>query len=223
MHKLTIMKNLLIIGARGYGRGVCDIARSMPGYGKDFSIKGFLDDKSDALDGYNGYPPIIDSVEHYDIQDGDVFACALGDVKYKKKYIQIILSKGGEFYNIIHSSASVGQNTKIGKGVIIGYGTQIDCDVTIGDFCNIQTNAVIGHDSRIGDWCMIDCFAFTGGFAKIGEGVTLHTHSTIIPKLEVGDYAVINAGSLCIRKVKPYSVMLGNPAKELLVPKSNKL
>lgn len=214
----AFMKNLLIIGARGYGRGVCDIARSMPGYGSEFIIKGFLDDKKDALDGYSDYPPIIDSVEHYEIQDDDVFTCALGDVRYKKKYVQIILNKGGEFYNVIHSSASIGHNTVIGKGVIIGYGTQIDCDVTIGDFCNIQTNAVIGHDCHVGDWCMIDCFAFTGGFAKIGEGVTLHTHSTIIPRLEVGDYAIVNAGSLCIRKVKPNSVMLGNPAKELIIP-----
>ena len=38
------MKHLLIIGARGYGRGVYDIARSMKTYQKEFDIKGFLDD-----------------------------------------------------------------------------------------------------------------------------------------------------------------------------------
>lgn len=213
------MKHLLIIGARGYGRGACDIAKSMSSYGKEFDIKGFLDDKIDALATYDNYPPIIDSVENYKVQPDDVFACALGDVKYKKKYIQMILEKGGTFFSLIHSSASIGNNTKIGEGVIIGYGTQIDCDVTIGDFCNVQTNAVIGHDSVLGDWCMIDCFAFTGGFAKIGEGVTMHTRATVIPKLEVGDYATINACSLCIRNVKPGSIMLGNPAKELIIPR----
>lgn len=212
------MKHLIIIGARGYGRGACDIAKSMESYGSEFVLKGFLDDKTDALDEYEGYPKILDSVEHYEIQPDDVFACALGDVKYKKKYVDIILQKGGVFFNLIHSSASIGRNTIIGQGAIIGYGTQIDCDVTIGNFCNIQTNAVIGHDSIVSDWCMIDCFAFTGGFAKLGEGVTLHTRATIIPKLEVGDYATVNACSLCIRKVKPRSVMLGNPAKELLIP-----
>ena len=212
------MKNLIIIGARGYGRGVFDIASSMNGYGDSFTIKGFLDDNFEALNEYPNYPPILSSVEDYIIEPDDVFVCALGDVKYKQKYVNLILQKGGDFFTVIHPSAFIGNNTKIGKGCIIGYNAQIDCDVTIGDFVNIQTNAVVGHDSVIGDWSMIDCFAFTGGFVKIGEGVTLHTRATIVPKLQVGDYAVINACTLCIRKVKPNSVMLGNPAKELLIP-----
>lgn len=216
------MKNLIIIGARGYGRGTYDIALSMTEYGSEFVVKGYLDDKEDALNNFSGYPPILSSVEDYQIEKDDVFICALGDVKYKKKYINIILAKGGEFFTLVHSAASIGKNVKIGKGCIIGAGSFIDCDAVIGDFVNIQMNAVIGHDSIIGDWSMIDCFAFTGGFARIGEGVTLHTRATIIPKLEVGDYAVVNACSLCIRKVKPNSVMLGNPAKELLIPQVNK-
>ena len=212
------MKNLIIIGARGYGRGVFDIASSMSGYGDSFSIKGFLDDNFEVLNEYPNYPPILSSVEDYIIEPNDVFVCALGDVKYKQKYVNLILQKGGDFFTVIHPSAFIGNNTKIGKGCVIGYNAQIDCDVTIGDFVNIQTNAVVGHDSVIGDWAMLDCFVFTGGFVKIGEGVTLHTRATIVPKLQVGDYAVINACTLCIRKVKPNSVMLGNPAKELLIP-----
>lgn len=213
------MKQLIIIGARAYGRGACDIAKSMSTYGNTFKLKGFLDDNNNALDGYDGYPPIIDSVENYIIQPNDVFACALGDVRYKKKYIQLILDKGGHFFNLIHSKTSIGNNVKFGEGVIVGYGTQIDCDVTIGNYCNIQTNAVIGHDTKVGDWSMIDCFAFTGGFVKLGEGVTLHTRATIIPQICVGDYATVNACSCCIRNVKTGSVMMGNPAKELLIPK----
>lgn len=214
------MKNLIIIGARGYGRAAYDIARSMSTYGVEFTIKGYLDDNANALEGYMNYPPILSSVENYDIQPDDVFACALGDVRFKEKYIRMILDKGGTFFNIIHPTVSIGNNTKIGEGVIIAFGTQIDSDVTIGNFCNIQANAIIGHDTIIGNWCMIDCFAFTGGFVRIGSRVTLHTRATIIPKLEVGDNAIINACSLCIRKVKPGSVMLGNPAKELIVPQN---
>ena len=98
-----IMKNLIIIGARGYGREIFHFAKESIGYGTDFIIKGFLDDNSDALDGYDGYPPILDSVEDYGIEEDDVFTCALGDVNYKRKYVNLILSKGGEFINIIQS------------------------------------------------------------------------------------------------------------------------
>ena len=113
------MKHLLIIGARGYGRGVYDIARSMPTFGKEFDIRGYLDDKTDALEGYEGYPPIISSVEGYEIQEDDVFIVALGSVKWKKYYAQIIIEKGGEFMNIIHPSVFIGSNFKIGVGCII--------------------------------------------------------------------------------------------------------
>ena len=72
------MKHLLIIGARGFGREVYDLAMNCIEAGADFDIKGFLDDKVDALNGLGGYPPIISSVEDYEIQPGDVFICGLG-------------------------------------------------------------------------------------------------------------------------------------------------
>ena len=216
------MKQLLIIGARGYGRGTYDIARSMETYGKEFVVKGYLDDKKDALTGYENYPPIISSVEDYQIEKNDVFVCALGDVKYKEKYVNLILSKGGEFFTLIHSSASIGNNAKIGKGCIVGYNTQIDCDAVVGDFVNVQTNVVIGHDSFIGDWSIMDCFSFTGGFAKIGNRCTLHTGAIIIPKLIIGDNCTINAGSMVIRNVREGATVMGNPARELLFPKIDK-
>ena len=62
------MKNLLIIGARGFGREVFDISTQTKEYNNDWIIKGFLDDKVDALEGFNNYPSIISSVEDYEVQ-----------------------------------------------------------------------------------------------------------------------------------------------------------
>ena len=213
------MKHLIIIGARGYGRGTYDTALSMKGYGVEFDIKGFLDDKTDALDKYYGYPPIIDSVENYQIQPDDVFTCALGDVKYKKKYAQMILDKGGEFINIIHGTAYIANNVKMGIGCMVGTFSKIDCDVVIGDFVNIQAQCTIGHDTKIGSWSILDCYSFMGGFSSVGENVTMHTRSTLVPQKHIGNNSVINAGSVIIRNVPENSLMMGNPAKPMLVPK----
>lgn len=212
------MKHLLIIGARGYGRGLYDIASAMKSFGTEFDIKGFLDDKSDVLKDYPNYPPIVDSVENYQIQPDDVFACALGNIEYKKLYVGKILQKGGRFMTVIHPSAHIGNNCHLGKGCIIGYNAQIDCDTHFGDFVNVQTNVVVGHDSKIGNWCMLDCFAFTGGFVTIEDEVTMHTRSTVVPGLTVGRGSTLNAGSVIIRNVKENSVMMGNPAKPLFFP-----
>lgn len=212
------MKHLIIIGARGYGRGTFDTAQTMKGYGVDFDIKGFLDDKKDALDGYEGYPQILDSVENYQIQKDDIFICALGDVKYKKKYAKIILDKGGEFMNVIHGSAIIGKNVKMGVGCMVGTFSKIDCDAEIGDFVSIQDHCDIGHDTKVASWSILDCYSFLGGFSSIGESVTMHTRSTLIPKKHIGDNSVINAGSVVIRNVPDDSLMMGNPAKQLIVP-----
>ena len=215
------MKHLIIIGARGYGRGVYDIAQSMPTYQKEFDIKGFLDSKTDALDEYNNYPPILGAVETYEIQPDDVFTCALGDVKWKKYYASIILNKGGEFMNIIHSSVHFGSNVKLGIGCIIGQSVVIDSDAKLSNFVSIQAQAVIGHDVKIGDWTMIDCFSFCGGFVNVSESSTIHTGAIIVPHMIVEKFSTVNAGSLVTRKVKENTVVMGSPAREMILPKIN--
>lgn len=210
------MKNLIIIGARGYGREICHFAKESEGYGTDFVIKGFLDDKSDALDGYCGYPPIIDSVENYTIELDDVFICALGDVIYKKKYVDIILFKGGEFINIIHKSARIYPNTKIGVGCIFCQNVNISCDVQIGDFVTIQPYSIIGHDASIGNFCHLNCYSFMGGFSSIGDFVTMNTGAILHPQKHVANKVIIGGGAFVIRNIKKEGItVIGNPAIEL--------
>ena len=209
------MKHLLIIGARGFGREVYNHALQSVGYGTDFDIIGFLDDKSTALDGYNGYPPIIDSVEHYKPQPNDVFICALGDTGYKKKYADIVIAKGGQFINIIHHTASISQNVKMGQGCIIGPYVSLSCDVEIGNFITFQRFAAIGHDARIGNYCHLNTYSFMGGFAQLGNLVTLWTGASVLPHMVVEDQCVVGAGAVVIKRVKSGTTVYGNPAKVL--------
>ncbi|MFC5283211.1 NeuD/PglB/VioB family sugar acetyltransferase [Pedobacter alpinus] len=209
------MKNLIIIGARGYGREVYNWATQCKEYNKDWIIKGFLDDKSDVLDSM-GYPvPIISSVEDYIIEKDDVFICALGEVKYKKKYVELILSKGGEFINIIHPLAQINNFSKVGKGIIICSFCAISNETIIGDFVTIQSFSGIGHDAKIGNWCHLNAYSFMGGYAELKEEVTLHTKASILPKVKVGKGAVVGAHSLVIKNVKEGVTVFGSPAKEI--------
>jgi len=61
------MKNLVIIGARGFGREVYNIAKQT----NQFNLIGFLDDNKSSLDGFTDYPPILSSVEDYEIGEND--------------------------------------------------------------------------------------------------------------------------------------------------------
>ncbi len=209
------MKQLLIIGARGFGREVYNLARRCHGFETEYVIKGFLDDKTDALEGFAGYPPIIDSVEHYEIQPDDVFICALGDVSYKRKYAEIILAKGGNFINLIHHRVGLDKNSTIGLGCIVCENVGISCDVKIGNFCTLMGYATLGHDVQIGNYCHLGVFSFMGGYVILEDEVTLHTSAIIHPHKTVEKGAIVGAGSVVIKRVKAGTTVMGNPAMRI--------
>lgn len=209
------MKHLIIIGARGAGRNAFNTAVRSFGYGYDFDVKGFLDGKADALDGFSGYPPILSSVEDYCPQQDDVFVCALGEPKWRKYYADIILDKGGEFTTLIDKTVSVGRNAKIGKGCIVRDHAIISCDTSIGDFVYIQPFAVLGHDAVVGDYCHLNTYAFMGGYSKMEPMSTIHTHGTLIPHKKIGAGAIVGAGSVVMTNVKEGTTVVGIPAKRI--------
>ena len=210
------MKNLLIIGARGWGREVYDIATACIQNGSGFVVKGFLDDKADALDAYKDYPPVIGPVESYDIQKDDVFICALGDVTHKKHYVKLILDKGGEFLSLVHPTAVLGNNARIGTGCILGAFANVSSDTVIGDFVTFSIKAGMGHDSTIGDYSHIGGMCCISGFVTVGESVTMHPGSIIVPHRKIGDNAVIGTGSVVLANVKAGTTVFGNPAKKII-------
>lgn len=213
------MKHLIIIGARGFGREMYWSATEAIGYKEEFDIKGYLDDKTDALDGYKNYPPILGPVESYQVQPDDVFVCALGDVRWRKHYTEIILGKGGRFMSLIHKTAYISPNAVLGNGCVILAGARIHCDVTLGDYVTVQPYAIIGHDVTVGDWTLINALADCGGFSRIGRCVTMHTTSFCLPKSRIDDNATVGAGSVVLRKVGEGETVMGVPAKRIPLPK----
>lgn len=212
------MKHLIILCAGGFGREIYCSARESIGYGSDYDIKGFLDDNIHALDGYENYPPILGTIKDYIPLEDDVFVCAVGVVHTKRKITENMMSRGAQFISLIHKTAYISMNVKLGKGCMILADARIHCDVTIGDYVTIQPKAIIGHDVKIGDWTLINAYADCGGMSKIGEGVTIHTTSFVVPLGVVEDNATVGAGSVTLRRVKAGTTVFGVPAKPILVP-----
>ncbi len=209
------MKNLIIVGAGGFGRSLYCITKGCDGYGVDFNVKGFIDDDIDQLNCYDGYPPILETVDNYIIKENDVFVCSIGDTQTKKKICEKLKNKGAKFYSLIHKTAIVRSNAKIGDGCVVCEYAAIGADCHIGENTLVQPYAAIAHDCRVGNYVRVDTRATMVGGVIVEDCVTIHTAAVISHNVVVGNCAKVAACSFVIKKVKPNTTVMGNPARQL--------
>ena len=205
-------QDLIIISAGKFGRETYVWAEQAIAAGAPLRIKGFLDNRADALETYDYGISILGDVENYEIEENDVFIGAIGDPKDKVKYYTPIIERGGRFVNVIHPLANLGKNVQLGVGIVLAPFASITCDVKVGDHVSIGAFSNAGHDTVIGDWSQISSHCGINGNAVLGEGVFLGSHACVIPERKVGDWAFVGAGSVVIRDVPARAKVFGNPA-----------
>lgn len=206
--------NLVIIGASGLAREVFDLAHICYAHNPKFSVKGFLSDSPSDISEL-GYPSVLSSVYNYQVEPNDVFFCAIGNVKDRKKTVEIIQSKGGEFINLIHPKAVISPSAKIGIGVAIKAYSSLASDTYVGDFTYLQSSVILGHDVKIGKFCHLNSFSFLAGWVTVDDQVVINAGAKILQFKKIGHNATIGMGSVVIRNVKVGTTVFGNPAKKI--------
>lgn len=211
------MNQLIIIGARGWGREVFAAVQGTRGYRSgEFVIKGFLDSKIDALEGLNGnYPPILCAPEDYIIQPDDVFFVAMGEPKWRKYYAEMMAQKGARFMTIMCDGAYINPTATIGEGSFVAGWSCISDNVVLGKHTIIHTFCDLGHDAQVGDYSSIEAYAFLGGYARVGQESVMHVRSTLIRHKCIGNQVEVGASSVVMRNVPDGLHVFGNPAKRI--------
>ena len=106
-----------------------------------------------------------------------------------------------------------GKNIKIGKNVFINACCRFQDQggIEIGD------GSLIGHNTTIAtlnhDFNPDKRANLHPGPVKIGKNVWIGSDSTILPGVEIGDGAVIGAGSIVTKNVPANSIAVGSPAR----------
>ena len=207
------MKNLVIIGAGGFGREVYNWA--LQDAYSQFNIKGFIDDNTDALLNFHYPVKVIAKISDYIPEQDDFFICAIGNPVAKKKVVEMLLAKGAVFTSVIHRSALIGENVILGVGNIVCPGVVLTCDIRIGNHNAFNVQTVVGHDCKIGNYNQLSCFCDINGYATLTDAVFLGGRSSVFSKVILNPFVKVGAGAVVMKSVEEGLTVVGIPAKKI--------
>lgn len=112
-------------------------------------------------------------------------------------------------------NCNIGQNVFIGKNVRIGNGVKIQNNVSVYEGVTIQDDVFIGPSVVFTN--VLNPRAFINRKLEykpsiIKKGATLGANSTIVCGNNVGEYALIGAGSVLTKSTAEFELWYGNPA-----------
>lgn len=208
------MKNIVLIGGGNQAHYTIDIIEKEGKY----KVIGIIDSKSDVGSYKFGYKilgrqeNIIQIMEEYQIDGGII---SIGD-NWSRFYVknQILeLVPNFNFVNAIHPSVIIGNDVKIGVGVVAMAGVIINPKATIGDFTFFATGAQIEHDCIIENFSSVSAGSVTGGHVKLGKFSAITLNVTILDRVTIGENTVVGAGSLVLKDLPDNVLVYGNPCR----------
>jgi acetyltransferase-like isoleucine patch superfamily enzyme len=131
---------------------------------------------------------------------------------------------------IVGDQACVRERCEFGDDVVIGRGSLVENDTTIGALTKIQAHAYITAYSTLEDNVFVaPCVAttndnFMGRTEKrhelvkgptIRRGARIGGAAVLLPGIEIGEEAFVGAGAVVLRDVEPRTVVVGNPARPI--------
>lgn len=168
------MKQIVVVNGAGFGEEVASWVRLMPGFGSEFTLKGFLDsrDLKPSL-------PLLGKPEEYHPEPDDALVLALSAPEQKKKWAGHFRSRNARFFSVVHPQNTIGPFFLSGEGLILAPFNSISISVQVGDFVTIYGFCKIGHDLKIGSYSHLSSHCSLDGFSSLPEESFLPSFSKI--------------------------------------------
>ncbi len=126
-------------------------------------------------------------------------------------------------FSHIMNDCEIGDNCNIGQNVVVSPYVILGKNVKVQNNVSIYTGVICEDDVFLGP-----SMVFTnvlnprsivnrrGEYKRtlVSTGATIGANATILCGIKIGKFAFIGAGAVVTKDVKPYALVLGNPAKQ---------
>jgi UDP-2-acetamido-3-amino-2,3-dideoxy-glucuronate N-acetyltransferase len=135
------------------------------------------------------------------------------------------IGKGTKIWHFSHimTGAEIGENCNIGQNVVVSPGVKLGENVKVQNNVSIYTGVICDDDVFLGP-----SMVFTNVINPrsqiirrdnyettiVEKGASVGANSTIICGNIIGRYAFVGAGAVVTKDVKPYALVVGNPARQ---------
>jgi UDP-2-acetamido-3-amino-2,3-dideoxy-glucuronate N-acetyltransferase len=135
------------------------------------------------------------------------------------------IGKGSKIWHFSHimTGAEIGENCNIGQNVVVLTGVRLGRNVKVQNNVSIYTGVICEDDVFLGPSMVFtniinprsaiirkDQYMTT----LVEKGASIGANSTIVCGNKIGKYSFIGAGAVVTKDVKPYALVVGNPARQ---------
>jgi UDP-2-acetamido-3-amino-2,3-dideoxy-glucuronate N-acetyltransferase len=136
-----------------------------------------------------------------------------------------IIGKGSKIWHFSHimSNCTIGENCNLGQNVVVSPSVTLGNNVKVQNNVSIYTGVICEDDVFLGPSMVFtnvinprSAVQRKSEYKKtlVKKGVTIGANATIVCGITLGEYAFIGAGAVVTKNIKPYALVIGNPARQ---------
>jgi len=136
------------------------------------------------------------------------------------------IGNGTKIWHFSHimPNCTIGENCNIGQNVVVSPEVVLGNNVKVQNNVSIYTGVMCEDDVFLGPSMVFtnvinprSAIIRKNQYAKtiVRKGASIGANATIVCGHEIGEYAFIGAGTVVTKEVKPYALVVGNPAKQI--------
>ena len=136
------------------------------------------------------------------------------------------IGEGTKIWHFSHimSHCKIGNDCNIGQNVVISPEVVLGNRVKVQNNVSVYTGVICEDDVFLGPSMVFtnitnprSAIIRKNQYEKtvVKKGATIGANATIVCGHDIGEYAFIGAGAVVTKDVKPYALIVGNPAKQI--------